>query len=340
MDSEEPSERVVGGTIQKVAFASNQLPAHLDDHAKFSLWQDQWNSLYGSVDLKRVHDRPFTVDFEFAPIGAVGVGRFEGSINRIARGRRDVASDGADNFCIALHCGRSDVMTIQNNHETIVNSETSVLLTNAEPGEVRGGSETAWYGINISRERLLGLVPGADDLIGKPLDAALPAMRYLGRYAEFLMGSDHGSDRALNGHIESTLVDLLALALGARGEPAEIATMRGLRAIRLHDILSAIKTGFADPGFSSQSVAQKLGLSRRYVNDLLAESGLGFTERMLEVRLNKARGMLLDAKHDRLKVSEIAWACGFNEVPYFNRRFRQRYGMTPTDLREMPRRRK
>lgn len=338
MDNEEPNERVVGGTIQKVAFASDQLPAHLDDHAKFSLWQDQWNSLYGSVDLKRFLDRRFTVDFEFAPIGAVGVGRFEGSINRITRGKRDVASDGADNFCLALHCGRADIMTIQNNQETTVNSDTAVLLTNAEPGEIRGGSETGWYAINISHERLLGLVPGADDLIGKPLDAALPAMRYLGRYAGFLMGSDHGSDPALNAHIESTLVDILALALGARGEPAEIATMRGLRAIRLHDILSAIKTGAKDPGFSSQSVAQELGLSRRYVNDLLAESGSGFAERVLGVRLHKARGMLLDSRHDRLKISEIAWACGFNEVPYFNRCFRRRYGMTPTDLREMPRR--
>ena len=115
---------------------------------------------------------------------------------------------------------------------------------------------------------------------------------------------------------------------------------RGLRAMRLHDILAAIKSGFHDPAFSSQSVAQRLGLSRRYVNDLLAESGSSFAERVLEMRLHKARAMLLDARHDRLKISEIAWTCGFNEVPYFNRRFRLRYGITPTDLREGVRRSK
>jgi AraC-like DNA-binding protein len=224
----------------------------------------------------------------------------------------------ADYFCIGLHNGR----------------DTAVLLTNAEPGELVGGSENGWYAINISRARLLASIPNVEDLIGKPLDASSPALRHLRRYVEFLLGLKQESDPALDRHIETMLVDLVALALGARGDPSEIAVMRGLRAIRLHDILAAIKSGFHDPAFSSQSVAQRLGFSRRYVNDLLAESGSSFADRVLEMRLDKARAMLMDAAHERLKVSEIAWACGFNAVPYFNRRFRHRFGVTPTDLRE------
>lgn len=338
MDVDELDGKAVGGTIQKVVFASEQLPSHLNDREKFSLWQDQWNALYGSVDLKRAEDRPFTVNFKFVPIGAVGIGRLDGSIDRTRRSQRDVASDGADNFCIGLHNGRSDILSVQNGEEVKINRDTAVLLTNAEPGEIVGGTENGWYAINISRARLLAAVPNAEGLIGKPLDASSPALRHLGRYVEFLMGLKHDSDPALDQRIETMLVDLVALALGARGDPAEIAVTRGLRAIRLHDIVAAIKSGFHDPAFSSQSVAQRLGLSRRYVNDLLAESGSGFAERVLEMRLDKARVMLIDAAHDRLKVSEIAWTCGFNEVPYFNRRFRQRYGLTPTDLREASRR--
>ncbi|MBR1144784.1 helix-turn-helix transcriptional regulator [Bradyrhizobium sp. AUGA SZCCT0431] len=327
----------VGGRIQKVVFASEQLPSHLKDQEKFSLWQDQWNALYGSVDLKRAEDRPFAVNLEFAPIGAVGSDRLDGSIDGMRRSQRDVASDSADNFCVALHNGRSDIISIQNGQEG--NRDAAVLLT-AEPGEMLRGPENGWYAINISRARLLALVPNADDLIGKPLDASSPALRHLGRYVEFLMGLKQDGDPALDRHIETTLVDLVALALGARGDPSEIAVTRGLRAARLHDVLAAIKSGFHDPEFSSQSVAQRLGLSRRYVNDLLAESGSGFAERVLEMRLHEARVMLTDAAHDRLKVSEIAWTCGFNEVPYFNRRFRRRFGMTPTELREASRRTK
>jgi transcriptional regulator GlxA family with amidase domain len=54
---------------------------------------------------------------------------------------------------------------------------------------------------------------------------------------------------------------------------------------------------------------------------------------VLELRLQKAQVMLADPRHHRLKVSEIAHACGFNEVSYFNRCFRRRFGATPTTAR-------
>jgi AraC-like DNA-binding protein len=109
--------------------------------------------------------------------------------------------------------------------------------------------------------------------------------------------------------------------------------MRGIRAARLADILTKIKTEFSDPSFSSTALAQQLGLSRRYVNELLAESGLSFSERILELRLRKAKAMLSDPANNKSKVSEIAWSCGFNDVAYFNRRFKALFGATPSDFR-------
>jgi len=55
------------------------------------------------------------------------------------------------------------------------------------------------------------------------------------------------------------------------------------------------------------------------VQKLLHDTGASFTERVLEQRLQQARRMLADRRNDRLKVSEIAMTCGFNEVSYFNR---------------------
>jgi AraC-like DNA-binding protein len=80
-------------------------------------------------------------------------------------------------------------------------------------------------------------------------------------------------------------------------------------------------------------VARRLGLSQRYVNDLLLETGASFTERVLELRLQKARAMLTDRRHDRVRIGGIAYACGFNEVPYFNRCFRRRFGCSPREYR-------
>jgi AraC-like DNA-binding protein len=43
--------------------------------------------------------------------------------------------------------------------------------------------------------------------------------------------------------------------------------------------------------------------------------------------------MLAAALHDRLRVIEIAHACGFNDVSYFNRCFRRRFGASPMQYR-------
>lgn len=82
-----------------------------------------------------------------------------------------------------------------------------------------------------------------------------------------------------------------------------------------------------------RKVARKLGLSPRYVQDLLQGTEAGFVERTAELRLQKARRMLRDPACDLMAIAEIAYACGFNEVPYFNRCFRKRFGASPRAFR-------
>jgi len=43
--------------------------------------------------------------------------------------------------------------------------------------------------------------------------------------------------------------------------------------------------------------------------------------------------MLSDIRNDATRVSDIALAAGFNDVSYFNRRFRVRFGASPTQYR-------
>ncbi len=84
---------------------------------------------------------------------------------------------------------------------------------------------------------------------------------------------------------------------------------------------------FSEPEFSAQKLAAAAGLSERYVNELLYEAGASFTTRLNELRLRKAAGLLAQAGERR--ISDIAFECGFNDLSYFNRCFRRRFGLTP-----------
>jgi AraC-like DNA-binding protein len=178
------------------------------------------------------------------------------------------------------------------------------------------------------------MVDNAEDVLPLALDTKHAPVRLLQHYLEFLLGPhEFAEDAVVDAHISRTILDLVALSLGAAGEAAELATMRGLRAARAREIVAEIKRSFADPTFSPGDIARKFELSTRYVHDLLQETGVSFGERVLELRLQKARGMLSDRHHDRLKISDIALACGFNGIAYFNQCFRRRFGASPTQYR-------
>jgi AraC-like DNA-binding protein len=125
-------------------------------------------------------------------------------------------------------------------------------------------------------------------------------------------------------------MDLAALGLGARGDLALQAQRGGLRAVRLKAVLMILEKRFAEPDFSTQKLAVAARLSERYVNELLFEAGASFTLRLNELRLRKAAELLANGEG---RVSDIAFDCGFNDLSYFNRCFRRRFGLTPTAAR-------
>jgi AraC-like DNA-binding protein len=191
-----------------------------------------------------------------------------------------------------------------------------------------------WTGIMMPRRPLLEHVPGVEDYSGAELDSSSEVVRHLCRYTAMLLNSaDNGQDPALAAHIETTLLDLVGLAFKGRRDAADLARMRGLRAARLQEILCEIRRGFADPAFAPAVVAGKLRCSENYVQKLLHETGGTFSERVLELRLQKARGMLAAPRHDGLRIIEVAFASGFNDVSYFNRCFKRRFGGAPTQWR-------
>lgn len=73
--------------------------------------------------------------------------------------------------------------------------------------------------------------------------------------------------------------------------------------------------------------AGRAGLSRRRFTDLFRQAtGSTFGEHLAELRLSHAAKLLRTGEHS---VTGVMFACGFNDVSHFYRRFRQKYGRPP-----------
>jgi AraC-like DNA-binding protein len=320
--------------MSKVVFSTDQLPAELDDHARFSRWVEHISDLYGAFDQSRLEDCAFSARFEAAQYGGLLSGKFTGMVNKAVRSPRHVAGDTRDDFAISFNRGRGAVRQFQNDQETILSPGRAMFLGNRVSSGMDAETRLELMTVSVPRKLMSQIIAHPDDLLFKPLDQDSPALRHLARYLDMIHdGEGAGGDPALAAHIETTLLDLVALVLGTQRDIANVASNRGLRAARLQEVLAAIKKGFSDPAFSSDDAASAVGVSRRYVNDLLYETGATLAERVLELRLQKARAMLASARHDTTKINDIAFACGFNEVSYFHRCFRRRFGAAPNEFR-------
>ncbi len=78
-------------------------------------------------------------------------------------------------------------------------------------------------------------------------------------------------------------------------------------------------------------LAKKFGFNEKYIGRLFkSTANVSFTQYVNRLRLGHAKGLLLSSEKT---VIEIALDCGFENVTYFNRVFRQSFNMTPTEFR-------
>jgi AraC-like DNA-binding protein len=316
----------------RAIFSSDGLPAGLDGRARCRHWHDIYCAHFGEIDMAAPADRPFSAQFEFMQIGEIGLTRFDVTVAHWAR-TKGQAADGRDDFLVGFNRSATALRYALAGRDAVVVPGNAIFYTNGESGESWSNGASTIVGLCLPRARVVDLVGGAEDMIGTMLTPD-PAARHLGRYIEFLLNSsDIGESPPQGASIETLLLDLVALALGAGRDVAEVARSRGLRAARIHEILTHINAGFANPAFGPGTLAAKLGHSPRYIQALLQDTGSSFTQRVLELRLQKARALLQSRRHNRLKVSDIALASGFGNVSYFNQAFRRRFGCSPTQYR-------
>ena len=326
--------------MRSISFSSEDLPDGFDDRARLAAWQDFLEATYAPHLISGLHGQPFSQDlrghrFDDDPT-SVDVLRLFGSMSRMSWTTRGQSTPRATHFVLLFNRRSAPLSVQQVGREATLDADGVAIASCTEPGEICYAGPHDISAVAIDQDRLRGVVDRVEDLVASPLPNT-PALRHLRRYIEILPTCEEAEDEpGLLAHIGTTVTDLVALALGAGRDAAEFAKMRGLRAARQHDIVREIRARFADPEFSAQQIAVRMGVTDRYVQDLLHEAGSSFSQRVLELRLQRARAMLQDCRYDRLNISEIANASGFNAIPYFNRCFRRRFGGAPGHFRGGP----
>lgn len=219
-----------------------------------------------------------------------------------------------------------EVLLRQLGHEVHLGPGECVFVDGTEPYELECLSLTKAVALRLPADWLSGW-------LAHPQDHAAKVFSHHGwgsALCAFLSGLHlHSCDQlALPPEaLADPIATLLKMAIGPEQAPSS------RQPILLSRLMCILQNRLHEPDLSPQSVAAELGVSTRTVHYAFAKAGTTFVQRLVELRLGRARDLLRNVRLFDLPVAEVAARCGFADPSHFARRFRCRFGQSPLQFR-------
>jgi AraC-like DNA-binding protein len=298
---------------------------------RFTLWREALLQSEFNVDIEPVSDSPFRARATVCRLPGLRLLSGESSPAIYRRNTRRVIRDD-----VVLSFGRNvvHVSARANGRETTIEAGDAFLAPCGGCASIQIPHEGEFTSVRLPRAALASNVIRLEDAYCRRIPRDTPAFVLLKRYLALLNDDATAlADSSLEHSVVTHVYDLLAKALGATRDAAEIAGRRGVRVARMQIIKDDIARHLTDASLSVRTVAARHKVSPRYVQRLFDESGSTFTEHVMEQRLERAHRLLGDSRLCDQTLTTIAFAAGFNDLSHFQRRFRRRYGVPASDLR-------
>jgi AraC-like DNA-binding protein len=267
----------------------------------YEAWREGICRGFCRLDVGPAEDDTIDCGNDFASLGSLSLAIPRGSSARFAR-TRELVQDGCDDF-VLISASRGQTRVTQKNQVIELSKGQMCLSEMNVEGTADLTSAGSFTTVRIPRRLLLQVSPYAESQLARTLahDAPLRAMidRYFALCNDLAAELDAPGQNAAAQH----LVDLVGLLLGSSAEQEHL-TIEG--------------------------IAHRNGISARQAQRLFARSGQTFSEFVLDQRLSRARRLLLSPSSGHRKISDVAYACGFSDLSYFNRTFKRRFGATPS----------
>lgn len=300
-----------------------------------SQWRDWAVSTIAPIDVTVFDTDRFAARWSSHGVGQLRLLQLHAPAQRVVHCGTD-GSAGLATPTIQLIYARSGALkTMMGGRRFTVEPGQFVLLDNTRFYQMEMDTAHEAIDIMMPQSWLEKYLPDPEAVLARPISATRGWGAPFGALIETMI-RDLDDSPLPRPRLAEQVGTLLTLATGFR-ESAEHSGGSRRRGQLARQILRRIESDHDDPELTAERVARELGISRRYLQILLASVGKSFVLELNGVRLDRASTLLADPRADVLTIGEIAFRCGFLDSGYFTRLFRRRFGMTPTMWRRRER---
>lgn len=309
-----------------VQFTTDGAPGY----RRLALWQDIVCDVYVGLDCTSSLGSAFRGTVTRAPLGRAACSEVSSQEQRVCRTPSRISRSHEEYFLIALGKHGSGGV-VQDGRQTVIHPGQFAIYDTTRPYELQFGGAFTQTIFQIPRDMLHRRIAGTEALTAMSFGSDRPLSKLAHDFVYQLCQSADRIAPEQATRLSEQAVDLVAMALAERLPARPAASTH--RAALLHRLKAHIRAHLPDPDLSLAETAAALGISPRYVNDLLSDEATSFQRHVLRERLSQCARDLASPMLAHRQVGEIAFAWGFNDLSHFGRVFRERYGVSPREWR-------
>lgn len=292
-----------------------------------------WNSIiaetYFPLQLSFRSPEAFKGQLSSRQMGQVSVSRLSTEPLQFERRAHHIKSATQEEYLVTIPL-KSPVVFRQLGREVRCDPGGFILERGDEPYRFSYESAADLYVMKVGRQALADRIPDPDRFCAKVLNG------YSGMGALFSSMIQNVHKQDMTQDVRSTsvltrhLLELLSLSL-EDVDTQDPGAGSSVRAAHLRRVEQIIRDNLTNPSLSPDMIADKCGISKRYLHELFKDVNGTVSQRIRDRRLLAAKDMM---EAQPLKsIAEIAYTFGFSEQAQFSRLFKAAFGETPSGYR-------
>ena len=321
-----------GNTVGRLIARHATFSMSTDDVSQkdsFEYWESACRDAVGLFEFQDYERKDFRAGLTMLPLDSLKICHFFGSAHAMERRKPHLRSSDTDAYNIILGSRRTWNFAQGRYHEAVSGGISLIDNTQAYVGAHPEGLDVV--SVFVPRAALDRALGPSRLAVGSTISAAQASYPIIATYLQTLV--EHGAllDPARQARMASVAVELIAAGFAERLEANPPKSLSGAAILTRAQAFIADHIGVE--GLSISDVATALNISVRRLQEVASAQGIALMDWMWERRLQLAQAKLSDAAHGAMPVGLIAYQCGFVSQAHFSRRFKERFGQTPTEFK-------
>jgi AraC-like DNA-binding protein len=301
--------------------------AVVPEQEQFGFWQELVCQAFVPVSLSRRAEGSFVSSVTGRDVGPLAISRIVSPPQSVTRTDAQLKRQAGDVYFLNMPLSRGSSAT-QDGRVAELAPGDFAIVDSTRPFELSFEQSFEQISLAVPHDLLGPLLASPEDATGVRVRASSGAGAVASGALRALAGTG-AIDRETSGQLAKQVVGLIALALsGTSNEPHAKAPELLLRAA-----FAEAHRSLGNPELSPTLIAERIGVSTRYLHELFSRRGPSFGRWVLERRLERCEHDLGDPERTHWTIAQIALQNGFSDPSYFARAYRQRYGSSPRERR-------